>query len=405
MRTLRHLGRAGRFDASGGRPPPVKKQTAIAHSRSKGWWETVRTLVYAVAIALAVRTLAYEPFNIPSGSMKPTLLVGDYLFVSKFAYGYSRHSLPFSLPLFEGRIFGSLPERGDVAVFKLPSDNRTDYIKRIVGLPGDEMQVLDGVLHVNGEAATRVRIEDFADDDGTSNGSAARYRETLPSGRSFDVLDLMARGSLDNTDVYEVPQGHVFAMGDNRDNSLDSRVEGVGFIPIENLIGRAEIIFFSTNGSARIWEIWDWPAHDPLQPAVPTDRLRASRGSQAPWPRLQANSKRGSATSFADRQLLTRGADPQQRGWRRRHRARSNERLEFLGDRVVGLAVADLLIRRYPREPEGALSPRPPALVRERPGRGGARAWAGRLAGGRQKRGGGAAARKRPALLADASRR
>ena len=254
-----HLGRARRFDASGGCTHAVRKQTAIAQSRSRGWWETVRTLVYAVAIALAVRTLAYEPFNIPSGSMKPTLLVGDYLFVSKFAYGYSRHSLPFSLPLFEGRVFGSLPERGDVAVFKLPSDNRTDYIKRIVGLPGDELQVIDGVLHVNGEAAARVRIEDFSDDDGTSNGSAARYRETLPNGRSFDVLDLMARGSLDNTDVYEVPEGHVFAMGDNRDNSLDSRVEGVGFIPIENLIGRAEIIFFSTNGSARIWEIWDWP--------------------------------------------------------------------------------------------------------------------------------------------------
>ena len=237
----------------------MKKQTAIAQSRSRGWWETVRTLVYAVAIALAVRTLAYEPFNIPSGSMKPTLLVGDYLFVSKFAYGYSRHSLPFSLPLFDGRIFGSLPERGDVAVFKLPSDDRTDYIKRIVGLPGDELQVIGGVLHVNGEPVTRVRIEDFTDDDGTSNGSAPRYRETLPNGRSFDTLDLMSRGSLDNTKVYEVPAGHVFAMGDNRDNSMDSRTDAVGFVPLENLIGRAEIIFFSTNGSARIWEIWNWP--------------------------------------------------------------------------------------------------------------------------------------------------
>ncbi len=219
----------------------------------------MRTLVYAVAIALAVRTLAYEPFNIPSGSMKPTLLIGDYLFVSKFAYGYSRHSLPFSLPLFEGRIFGSLPERGDVAVVKLPADNRTDYIKRIVGLPGDELQVIEGVLHVNGEAATRVRIEDFVDDDGSSRGAAVRYRETLPNGRSYDVLDLTSRGSLDNTEVYVVPAGPVCAMGDNRDNSQDSRVEDVGFIPIDNLIGRAEIIFFSTNGSARIWEIWKWP--------------------------------------------------------------------------------------------------------------------------------------------------
>jgi signal peptidase I len=238
----------------------MKKNVALARSRSKGFWETARTLVYAVAIALGVRTFLYEPFNIPSGSMKPTLLVGDYLFVSKFAYGYSKHSLPFSLPLFEGRIAAELPERGDVAVFKLPSDNRTDYIKRIVGLPGDKIQVRDGALYINGEPASRVRLEDFYDDDGTSNGALVRYRETLPAGASYTVLDLMAHGSLDNTSVYEVPPGHVFAMGDNRDNSLDSRVDNVGFIPIENLIGRAEIIFFSTNGQARLWEIWNWPA-------------------------------------------------------------------------------------------------------------------------------------------------
>jgi signal peptidase I len=240
---------------------PVRKQAAVARSRAKSLWETVRTLVYAVAIALGVRTFLYEPFNIPSGSMKPTLLVGDYLFVSKFAYGYSKYSLPFSLPLFEGRVLASLPERGDVAVFKLPSDNRTDYIKRIVGLPGDKLQVRDGVLYLNGAPAERVRLEDFYDDDGTSNGALHRYRERLPdNGQSYTVLDLMARGSLDNTRVYEVPEGHVFAMGDNRDNSLDSRVDNVGYIPVENLIGRAEIIFFSTNGSARFWEVWNWPA-------------------------------------------------------------------------------------------------------------------------------------------------
>jgi signal peptidase I len=234
---------------------------AIARTRSKGFWETARTLVYAVGIALAVRTFLYEPFNIPSGSMKPTLLVGDYLFVSKMAYGYSKHSLPFSLPLFEGRIAGSLPERGDVVVFKLPSDNRTDYIKRIIGLPGDKIQVKDDILYLNGEPLNRVRLEDFYDDDGTgTNGPVPRYRETLPGGRSYTVLDITTHGSLDNTGVYEVPAGHVFAMGDNRDNSLDSRVDNVGFIPIENLIGRAEIIFFSTNGSAHLWEIWNWPA-------------------------------------------------------------------------------------------------------------------------------------------------
>jgi signal peptidase I len=235
----------------------VKQQAALERSRSKSFWETVRTLVYAVAIALAVRTFLYEPFNIPSGSMKPTLLVGDYLFVSKFAYGYSKHAFPFSLPLFEGRIFEQLPERGDVAVFKLPSDGRTDYIKRVVGLPGDRIQVKDGTLYINGEPAQRARVENFI--DGITE--IKQYRESMPTGgRTYSVLDITQNGSLDNTGVYEVPARHVFAMGDNRDNSLDSRVlHDVGFIPVENLIGRAEIIFFSTNGEARLWEIWKWP--------------------------------------------------------------------------------------------------------------------------------------------------
>ncbi len=228
--------------------------------KSGGIKDTVRTLVYAIAIALFVRTFAYEPFNIPSGSMKPTLLVGDYLFVSKFAYGYSRYSLPLSLPLFSGRIFEALPEHGDVAVFKLPTDNKTDYIKRIVGLPGDRLQVKGGILHVNGEPADLEPIEPFIDDmDGRQN-PVARFLETLPgTDQPHAILDLTERGRLDNTPVFAVPAGHVFAMGDNRDNSLDSRTDAVGFIPIENLIGRAEIMMFSVNGSARIWEPWKWP--------------------------------------------------------------------------------------------------------------------------------------------------
>lgn len=228
--------------------------------RTGGVKDTVRTLVYAIAIALFVRTFAYEPFNIPSGSMKPTLLVGDYLFVSKFAYGYSKHSLPLSLPLFSGRIFGDLPERGDVAVFKLPTDNKTDYIKRIVGLPGDRLQVLDGVLHVNGEAVTLEAIGPFVDDMDGRQVAVPLYAETLPGGeREHFILDLTERGRLDNTGVFEVPAGHVFAMGDNRDNSLDSRTDAVGYIPIENLIGRAELLMFSVDGSARLWEFWKWP--------------------------------------------------------------------------------------------------------------------------------------------------
>ena len=171
---------------------------ATEKTRAKGGFgETVKVVIQALLLALVVRTFLFQPFNIPSGSMKATLLVGDYLFVSKFAYGYSRHSLPFSLPLFEGRVFGALPERGDVAVFKLPSDNRTDYIKRIVGLPGDRLQVRKGILYINGEPDERVRIENFRDDDGSSNGELARYRETLPGGRSFEVLDIATRGALD----------------------------------------------------------------------------------------------------------------------------------------------------------------------------------------------------------------
>ena len=228
--------------------------------KAGGVKETVKTLVYAIAIALFVRTFAYEPFNIPSGSMKPTLLVGDYLFVSKFAYGYSRYSMPLSLPLFSGRIFGSLPERGDVAVFKLPTDNKTDYIKRIVGLPGDRLQMVEGVLHVNGEAADLEAIGPFIDDMEPRPNPIPKYGETLPaSDRQHFILNLTERGRLDNTGVFEVPEGHVFAMGDNRDNSLDSRTDAVGYIPVENLIGRAEIMMFSVNGTARIWELWKWP--------------------------------------------------------------------------------------------------------------------------------------------------
>jgi signal peptidase I len=228
--------------------------------KSGGIKDTIRTLVYAIAIALFVRTFAYEPFNIPSGSMKPTLLVGDYLFVSKFAYGYSRYSLPLSLPLFSGRIFASLPERGDVAVFKLPTDNKTDYIKRIVGLPGDRLQVIDGVLHINGVAADLEPAVPFIDDMDGRQGSIERFAELLPgTDRRHFILDLTDNGRLDNTGVFEVPADHVFAMGDNRDNSLDSRTDAVGYIPIENLIGRAEIMMFSVNGTARIWELWKWP--------------------------------------------------------------------------------------------------------------------------------------------------
>jgi signal peptidase I len=220
-----------------------------------GWMETIKTVVFAVLIAFVVRAFGYEPFNIPSGSMIPTLLVGDYLFVSKFSYGYSRYSFPWGVVPLSDRVWFSEPERGDVAVFRLPRDTSIDYIKRLIGLPGDRIQVIDGVLLINGEPVPRERIEDFVV---PGNGRRiAQYIETLPNGVSYRVLDERPTGSLDNTIEYVVPEGHYFAMGDNRDNSSDSRAS-VGFVPAENLIGRADVTFFSIAGETRIWEAWDW---------------------------------------------------------------------------------------------------------------------------------------------------
>ena len=225
-----------------------------------GFGETIRTVIYAVLIALVIRTFAYEPFNIPSESMLPTLLVGDYLFVSKYSYGYSRYSLPWGLPLFDERILKSEPRRGDVAVFKLPSDNSTDYIKRIVGLPGDRVQMRDGMLHINGTVVAKKRSDDFIYERRGKRFRVPRYVETLPEGPQHNTLDFIASGDHDTTKEWLVPPGHYFAMGDNRDNSLDSRaVGGVGMVPAQNLVGRAEFLFFSTDGSAKIWEFWRWP--------------------------------------------------------------------------------------------------------------------------------------------------
>jgi signal peptidase I len=223
-----------------------------------GLGETVRVLVHAVLIAVVIRTLLFQPFSIPSGSMKGTLLVGDYLFVSQFSYGYSRYSLPFSPPLFSGRIFGSSPQRGDVAVFRLPTDPSMDYIKRVIGLPGDRIQMIGGLLHINGEPVRRERVGNFVDDE--TGAGVRRWRETLPNGVSYETLDLQDDGSLDDTQEYVVPEGHYFMIGDNRDNSIDSRVLSVvGYVPFENFVGKAQIIFFSIGDGRSAWQIWTWP--------------------------------------------------------------------------------------------------------------------------------------------------
>ncbi len=224
--------------------------------KSGGARETFRTVLYAVLIALVIRTFAYEPFNIPSASMMPTLLIGDYLFVSKFSYGYSRYSLPFGPPLFDGRIFESMPERGDVAVFRKPTGDHEDYIKRIVGLPGDTIQVIGGILHINGAAVERRQIEDYIDSTGRSY---RQYIETLPNGVEHRIFEVQGDGGgFDNTEPFVVPEGHFFAMGDNRDNSRDSRTTEVGFVPMENLVGRAEFIFLSADSTAEWLLPWTW---------------------------------------------------------------------------------------------------------------------------------------------------
>jgi signal peptidase I len=222
---------------------------------SGGAVELVKTLVYAGLIAVVIRTLAFEPFYIPSGSMIPTLLVGDYLFVSKYSYGFSRWSFPFGIVPISGRIFGRLPDRGDVAVFKKPGEN-TDYIKRIIGLPGDRVQMRGGQLFLNGVLVPQEPIGMFSD---LGEGTVQRLRETLPGGKFHDVLDRFQNGPMDDTPEFHLPDDHIFVMGDNRDNSQDSRDREVGFVPVENLVGRAEIIFWSTDGSAGLLEPWLWP--------------------------------------------------------------------------------------------------------------------------------------------------
>jgi len=240
--------------------------TDKSQKKSGGLGETVSVIIQALVLALIIRTLLFQPFSIPSGSMRPTLLEGDYLFVTKWAYGYSRYSLPFSPDLFSGRIWGSEPKRGDVVVFKFPPDPSLDYIKRVIGLPGDRVQMRHDELYLNGVVVPRKKMGQIDNPDITEvDRPVDVYRETLPNGVSYDTLDLTPNGLGDDTREFVVPPGHYFMMGDNRDNSSDSRFS-VGYVPAENLVGRANIIFFSIAGGASPLEIWKWPSE-----------LRASR--------------------------------------------------------------------------------------------------------------------------------
>jgi signal peptidase I len=268
---------SNRTDMNDAQIAPVQKPEAPtvipAAKPRETWFETVKTIVYALLIAFVIRTFLFQPFNIPSGSMENTLLIGDYLFVEKFADGYSRFSFPFGeyLPSF-GRIFGTGPDRGDVVVFKMPNadspDYMKDFIKRVIGLPGDRVQMIDGQVHLNGKPIPKVRVADYVTPDAPcpmatdagadGNYHVPRYRETLPSGKRYYVLDCIPEGPSDNTQVYVVPPGHYFMMGDNRDNSADSRAD-VGYVPAENVEGKAVLIFFSIDQTAVWYEPWTWP--------------------------------------------------------------------------------------------------------------------------------------------------
>lgn len=217
-----------------------------------------KTLIIALLCAGFVRSFFFEPFHIPSGSMKPNLLIGDYIFVAKYSYGYSRYSFPFGLNLFEGRFWQKHePKRGDAVVFRLPSNPKINYIKRVMGLPGDRLQMIDGTLYINDQKVDKIPGGDFFDEDSAIGAPIRKFLETLPEGKRVVTLD-QTKTAQDNTGVYEVPEGHYFMMGDNRDNSQDSRyLDFVGYVPEENLIGRATIIFFSA--SKPIWQIWQWP--------------------------------------------------------------------------------------------------------------------------------------------------
>ena len=221
-------------------------------------FSSIKTIFIAVFIALIIRSFFIEPFNIPSGSMKPTLLIGDFLFVKKWSYGYSKHALPFSIPIFKNRIFYKQPLRGDIVVFKTPEDNKTDYIKRVIGLPGDKIKITNGVVFLNNSPISKIQINDFQDIDFFGNKiKINQYKEILIE-KEYNTIELEESSLGDNTSVYTVPDKHFFVMGDNRDNSQDSRFSSPGFIPIENLVGKAWFIFFSLENS-RFYEIWKWP--------------------------------------------------------------------------------------------------------------------------------------------------
>ena len=230
----------------------IKKSTII---------DNIKTLIYALIIAIIIRSLLVQPFYIPSSSMELNLLVGDRLFVTKYSYGYSKHSFPFSPPIFKNRIFESIPDRGDIVVFKTPADNRTDYIKRLIGLPGDTIQFIDGNLYINNNQILKTLISNNENlYCGNQQINVSTFEEKLPNNKSY-IASYRNDISFVNSDKYIVPENHYFFLGDNRDCSKDSRfLSEVGYVHRDNLVGKAQILFFSSNSrEGSMFQIWKWP--------------------------------------------------------------------------------------------------------------------------------------------------
>jgi signal peptidase I len=222
--------------------------------------ENIKTLLYALIIAIIIRSFLIQPFYIPSSSMEPNLLVGDRIFVTKYTYGYSKHSLPFSPPIFDGRFFSNQPERGDIIVFKTPADNRTDYIKRLIGLPGDRVQFLESNLYINNSEVLKSKIS--SNDKifcGKNNIDVFTFNELLPNGKKY-ISVYLKNFPYQNSDSFIVPDDHFFFLGDNRDCSKDSRfLSSVGYVHKDNLVGKAQFIFFSSDKSiGSIFSFWKW---------------------------------------------------------------------------------------------------------------------------------------------------
>ncbi len=235
----------------------ASKESEEKAGQKSGWG----SLIIMAAVVLLIRSCAYEPFHIPSESMLPNLKIGDYLFVSKLSYGYGMYSTPVPFPLLKDRVFFKMPERGDVVVFREPGNENIAFIKRVMALPGDTVKVTDSQPYINGKPIQREKVADYRDTSPAGNiRYVKQYKETLENGKTYSVIEMAGNyGQLDNTRTFKVPEGHFFVMGDNRDASRDSRAPDLGYVPIKNLVGRADLVFFSVCCNVKFWQVWKLP--------------------------------------------------------------------------------------------------------------------------------------------------